>query len=116
MQTTGYGVIMETVREKWTDERLDDLKDEVATLRTEMRDEFRAVRDEMRSEFRAVRDEMKGEFRAIRAEMSDEFTAIRAEMHAGFESMHRTMVQFGGILIVALIGLIGTQLWIASQL
>jgi predicted nucleic acid-binding Zn-ribbon protein len=103
---------METVREKWTDERLDDLKDEVTTLRTEMRDEFRAVRAEMRDEFRAVRAEMRVEFRAVRKEMKD----IQSEMHAGFESMHRTMVQFGGVLIAALIGLIGTQLWIASQL
>lgn len=81
---------MESVREKWTDERLDDLKGEVATLRTEMRDEFRAVRSEIGS--------------------------LRVEMHAGFESMHRTMVQFGSVLIAALIALIGTQLWIAGQL
>lgn len=81
---------METMREKWTDERLDDLKGEVVTLRTEMRDEFRSVRAEM--------------------------SGIRSEMHAGFDSLHRTMIQFGGIVIVALVGLIGTQLWIASQL
>jgi len=37
-------------------------------------------------------------------------------MQAGFDSLHRTMIQFGGILIAALIGLIATQLWIASQL
>lgn len=103
---------MEAVREKWTDERLDDLKGEVATLRTEMRDEFRAVRAEMRTEFRAVRDEMRIEFRAVR----DEIGSLGQEMHAGFDSLHRTMIQFGGIIIVALIGLIGSQLWIASQL
>jgi predicted nucleic acid-binding Zn-ribbon protein len=114
---------METVREKWTDERLDDLKGEVATLRTEMRDEFRAVREEMRDEFRAVRAEMRAEFRAVRDEMKTEFRAVREEigslrqeMHAGFDSLHRPMIQFGGIVIVALIGLIGSQLWIASQL
>lgn len=103
---------MEAVREKWTDERLDDLKDEVTTLRTEMRDEFRAVREEMRTEFQAVRDEMKAEFRAVR----DEIGSLRIETHAGFDALQRTMIQFGGILIVALVGLIGTQLWIASQL
>lgn len=79
---------METVREQWTDQRLDDLKDEVGTLRAEMRDEFRAVRTEMKDEFRAMRTEMK----------------------AGFDSLHRTMIQFGGLLIAALVGLIATQL------
>jgi len=92
---------METVREQWTDERLDDLKGEVGMLRTEMRDEFRAVRAEMREEFRAVRSEIG---------------SLRSEMHAGFESLQRTMIQFGGVLIAALIGLIATQLWIAAQL
>lgn len=101
MQTDRYGAIMETVREKWTDERLDDLKDEVETLRAEMRDEFRAVRTEMREEFRAVRGEIG---------------SLRNEMHAGFESMHRTMVQFGAVLIAALVGLMATQLWIATQI
>jgi hypothetical protein len=86
---------METVREKWTDERLDDLKGEVATLRTEMRDEFRAVRDEIGS---------------LRTEMTNEFGGIRGEMHAGFQALNRTMIQFGGLLIAALIGLIATQL------
>jgi hypothetical protein len=90
---------MDTVREQWTDERLDDLKNEVGTLRAEMRDEFRAVRAEMKDEFRVVRVEMK-----------DEFRAMQTEMKAGFDSLHRTMIQFGGLLIAALIGLIATQL------
>lgn len=92
---------METVREQWTDERLDDLKDEVGALRGEMRDEFRSVRSEMQEEFRAVRGEIG---------------SLRRDMQAGFDSLHRTMIQFGGVLIAALIGLIATQLWIASQL
>lgn len=103
---------METMREQWTDERLDDLKGEVGMLRTEMRDEFRAVRTEMREEFSAVRAEMREEFRAVRSDIG----SLRSEMHAGFESLQRTMIQFGGVLIAALIGLIATQLWIAAQL
>jgi len=90
---------METVREQWTDERLDDLKGEVGALRSEMRDEFRAVRAEMKEEFHAVREEMR-----------DEFNSMRSDMHVGFDSLHRTMIQFGGILIAALTGLIATQL------
>jgi hypothetical protein len=94
-QTSRYGAIMDAVREQWTDERLDDLKGEVATLRAEIRDEFRAVRSEMKDEFRAVRSEIG---------------SLRVEMHAGFDSLHRTMIQFGALLIVALVGLIATQL------
>jgi uncharacterized protein (DUF3084 family) len=97
---------METVREQWTDERLDDLKGEVGMLRTEMRDEFRAVRTEMREEFRAVRTEMREEFSAVRHEIG----SLRNEVHAGFASLQRTMIQFGGLLVAALIGLIATQL------
>ena|SRR5436190_20460414 len=110
---------METMGEKWTDERLDDLKGEVMTLRAEMREEFRAVRTEMRNEFRSIRAEMREEFQAVRAEFQavrNELGSLQSEMHAGFDSLHRTMIQFGGILIAALIGLIATQLWIATQL
>ena len=38
---------MEAVRDKWTDERLDDLNKKVDDGFTEMRTEFRAVRSEM---------------------------------------------------------------------
>jgi hypothetical protein len=102
MQTSRYGAIMETMREKWTDERLDDLKEEVATLRIEIRDEFRAVREEIGS----LRTEMTNEFGGIRGEIG----GLRGEMHAGFQALNRTMIQFGGLLIAALIGLIATQL------
>jgi len=55
---------------------------------------------------------MQEEFRAVRGEIG----SLRRDMQAGFDSLHRTMIQFGGVLIAALIGLIATQLWIASQL
>jgi hypothetical protein len=45
---------MEAVREKWTDERLDDLNKKVDDGFAEVRTEFRAVRFEMRSEFSAL--------------------------------------------------------------
>jgi len=80
--------MMETVRGTWTDERLDDLNGKVGSLRTEMRDEFGSSRTEMRDEFRSV----------------------RIEMNARFDAMQRTMIQVGGGMIAALIGLIATQL------
>ena len=45
---------METMRESWTDERLDDLNQRVSDLDHRMEEGFK----EMREEFRAVRAEM----------------------------------------------------------
>lgn len=42
---------METVRETWTDERLDDLNHRVDVGFREVGEEFRALRLEMRTEF-----------------------------------------------------------------
>jgi hypothetical protein len=40
---------METMREAWTDGRLDDLNNKVGEMKREMHAEFRAVRGEMRT-------------------------------------------------------------------
>ncbi len=73
---------MDAVRESWTDERLDDLKDEVGELRREMRAEFIAVRGEMRAEFSAVRGEIA--------------------------ALHRLILQVGGgMFVTMLIGFLG---------
>ncbi len=73
-------------RESWTDERLDDLK-------THMDEGFREVRAELRQQ---------------RGEM-----ARQKDMDARFDQLNRTM-QIGfslvGAVLVALIGLIATQL------
>jgi predicted phage-related endonuclease len=126
-QTTGYGAIMETVRDTWTDDRLDDFRTEMSEFRHEVKDEFAAVRREMKNEFAAVRQEMKDEFTAVRREMRDEFRAVRREMkeqsdslHAEikalhkemslrFDSLQRIMIQFSGLMVAALIGFIATQ-------
>ena len=73
---------MDPVRESWTDERLDDFKDEVSELRREMRAEFIAVRGEMRAEFSAVRGEIA--------------------------ALHRLILQVGGgMFVTMLIGFLG---------
>jgi hypothetical protein len=121
---------MESMRESWTDERLDDLnhtvgsgfdridtdlrglRTESAALRAEMKAEFTAVRAEMKSEFTAVRAEMKSDSTAVRAEMKADSTALRAEMKAGFErvddrfeALHRLLVQSVVVLLATLVGL-----------
>lgn len=57
---------METMREAWTDERLDDLK------------------DEMRRGFERV----DGAFRQLRSEMNERFSSVDTR----FDAMQRTMV------------------------
>jgi hypothetical protein len=64
---------MESVREAWTDERLDDLNDRV-------NDGFR----EMRTEFRAVRGEMSTQFAAQQRMMIQLFGGMFATMLVGF--------------------------------
>jgi hypothetical protein len=84
-------VNMEAVREKWTDERLDDLNRRV--------DEgFRENREETR---------------ALRAEMNTRFDA----MGACLDSMQRTMLQVAVAMTVAyLAGFAGLAALIATQL
>jgi hypothetical protein len=79
---------MEAVREKWTDERLDDLNERVG-------EGFRRVGDE---------------FRALCGEMNSRFDA----MDAKFDAMQKLMIQlFGGMIaafLTATVALIGTRL------
>lgn len=132
---------MEAMRDRWTDDRMDDLngkvdllrgemKSEFTDVRREMRTEFAAVRDEMKSEFAAVRNDMKAEFAAVRGEMKAEFTAVRDEMKAEsarteerFEammdrllSMQRQMLQFSAVAIAALAGVIAALVAVAIKL
>ena len=103
---------MATVRELWTDERLDDLNGRIDRGFEETQTEFRALRLEMRSEFAAVRAEMRSEFGAVRAEMRCEFGAVRAEAAAA----HRTTMQIilGGFGLM-LVGFAGTIATIVTQ-
>jgi len=75
---------METMTSGWTDERLDDLKGQVDELGRRMDAGFREIREEMATHQR--------------------------EMNARFDSLQRTMIQFGGVMIAALVGLFAAQL------
>lgn len=89
---------MEKMREGWTDERLDDLKDSVGDLGRRVDSGFTEVRSELRYEVDLLRKEMREEFGVL----SERFDALQ-----------RTMIQFGGGLAAAfgaaLVGLIATQ-------
>jgi hypothetical protein len=90
---------METVRESWTDERLDDLKEGVGDLGRRVDAGFAESRIELRHEAALIRKEMKEGFQAA---------------DARFDAFQRTIIQVGGgmaaAFLAALIGLIATQL------
>jgi hypothetical protein len=69
---------METVRSKWTDERLDDFH----------------------AEFHEFRVETRNEFATLRAEMNDRFDALNARLDARFDSLNRTMLGIFGSIVV----------------
>jgi uncharacterized coiled-coil DUF342 family protein len=85
------------VREAWTDERLDDLA-------KHMDDGFR----EVRADIRALRGEMGG-LRGEVGELREGLGEVRAEIKA---VNRRLQIGFGlmSTFLVALVGLIGTQL------
>ncbi|MGN6556923.1 MAG: hypothetical protein ACTHKT_07120 [Solirubrobacterales bacterium] len=71
-------------REAWTDERLDDLKENVNQRFDEVDKRFDRVEGEMKARFEQVDkrfDRVEGDIRELRTDMKQ-----------GFESMHRTMV------------------------
>jgi len=67
-------------RERWTDERIDDLKVSVDKGFGQVTEEFGRVRGEIR--------ELKGEVRELRGETNARFDS----MNARFDSMQRTMI------------------------
>ncbi|MGC1851559.1 MAG: hypothetical protein WA687_03865 [Solirubrobacterales bacterium] len=82
---------MEAMRESWTDRRLDDF----------------AAHTNQRF------DAIDKRFDRVDADIRE----LRTEMNTRFDAMQRTTIQFGGIMIVALIGLIAAQvgLFVAVQ-
>jgi hypothetical protein len=101
---------METVRESWTDERLDDLKESVSDLSRRVDAGFSEGRMELRHEAALIRKEMKEEFQAVNMPFDERFGA----MQGSFDALQRTIIQIGGgmaaAFCAALIGLIATQL------
>ena len=83
------------MRESWTDERLDDLNGRVSVLSARVDRGF---------------DRLHNDLQAHQAETRVEFIAVRTEMKAGFEGIHRLMIQISVVVVAALIGVIATQL------
>ena len=94
---------MEAMRDKWTDERLDDMN-------AVMADGFNRTD----ADLRALRSDTTSEFAAVRAEMRSEFTAFRSEMNSRFEATQRLIIQVGagmfGTMVIGFVSLVVTIL------
>ena len=82
---------MEAVREKWTDERLDDMNGRMV-------EGF---------------DRLDKDIREVRSEVAKTRSEITGEMNTRFEAMHRLIIQVGGglfgTMVVGFLGLVLTQ-------
>jgi len=86
---------MYNMRESWTDGRLDEFAAHVDKRFDAVDRRFEAV---------------DRRFEAMQREMHAGFEALRKEMHGGFEALHLLMFRVSVAVIIALIGLIATQL------
>jgi hypothetical protein len=82
-------------RMAWTDERMDDFAAHTYRRFDGVDRRFDSIERRMEDGFKKVNDDIGG---------------LRAEMNARFDGLQRTLLQLGGGVIVALIGLIATQL------
>ncbi|MGC1164710.1 MAG: hypothetical protein WA862_01235 [Solirubrobacterales bacterium] len=99
---------MESMRESWTDERLDDLNHKVGSGFDRIDADIRGLRVETRTEFGALRGETRSEFVALRAEMKAGFDRVDERFERideRFEALHRLLVQSVVVLLAALVGL-----------
>ena len=88
------------MREAWTDERLDDLKEQMtdsfARVETEMREGFARVDREMKEGFARVDREMKEGFARVDREMKEGFARVDREMKEGFARVGGEFVRVDG--------------------
>jgi hypothetical protein len=93
-------VMAPTPREKWTDERLDDLSTRVdvgfADTKAEMRVGFADTKAEMRTAFARVDGEIKG--------LRDEMNARLDRIDARFDALNRNLIWGLASVVIALIG------------
>jgi hypothetical protein len=103
--------MMDSMRESWTDKRLDDLNEKVGSGFERVDADIRGLRVETRTEFVALRGEMKSGFDRIDerfGQIDQRFGQMdeRIErMNERFEALHRLLVQSAVVLLAALVGL-----------
>ena len=70
---------------------IQNMRDDIQALRTEMTEGHQAIRTEMVKGDQAIRAEMNAGFQAIRAEMAESDRAIRADMSEEFWAVRADM-------------------------
>lgn len=83
-------------REKWTDERLDDLNKKVDETRTEMREGFARVDADIR--------ELRGDLKHLHREMNARFDSMNDSINTRFEALNRNLIAGFFVIVAAIIG------------
>lgn len=96
---------MPVMLERWNDDRMDALDAKVGVL-----DRKVGVLDAKVNAVDAKVDDLDRRMEKGFARVDADLREQRQEMKAGFERMHRLLVQFCGLMLAALVGLIATQL------
>lgn len=78
---------MEAVRESWTDERMDDLKDQVV----------------------AQGNRLDARFGSLESRIDARFDSFESRIDQRFDAMQRTMIQLFAVAFAAFVGLISAQ-------
>jgi len=103
---------MQTMRESWTDERLDDGFGRVSADIQSLRDETRAMRVELRQEIGSVRQE-------LRQELHQEIGSVRGEialLRDGLDGLRNILIYVGGAMVVGMLGVLVAAFAILANL
>ncbi|MDX6635535.1 MAG: hypothetical protein QOF06_1738 [Solirubrobacterales bacterium] len=120
MQTKGCARIMAVMpREKWTDDRLDDLNtkvdggfesvdkrfDKVDKRFDKVDENFRELRGEIKSETSGLRGELKSETTQLRGDMKE----MRGELNGRLDSLDKKFDRLTLGIVASAIGIIATR-------
>jgi DNA anti-recombination protein RmuC len=97
---------METVREAWTDERLDDLTKRVDEGFRDAREDLRSCRGEMKIDSNSIRTEMKAGFASLRAETDARFDKVDTrfeKVDRRFETLEQRIEHRFDLMFIALL-------------
>jgi tetrahydromethanopterin S-methyltransferase subunit G len=100
-------VIMEAMRQSWSDDRLDDLKDRVDAGFAQVDQRFAHVEER----FARLDAKIDSKIDAVSAELRQEMKMGFDQINSRFDAMQQTIIRVGGGLIGVLIaGLVATQI------
>ena len=110
---------MKTMRESWTDERLDDGFDRVSADIQSLRQEMGAMRVELRQEIGSVRVDLRQEIGSVREELREGIGSVRGEIGSlrdGLDGLRNIMIYVGGAMVVGMLGVLVAAFAILANL